>query len=437
MRMGRQLLVLWVTGALAGCSVKPVTFTPEDVPGDGPPDCHDGTQNGDETAVDCGGACGPCADGRSCAAPIDCSSGVCTAGQCEAASCVDKVKNGDETAADCGGSCRACGDGSACNKPDDCNSRVCTNSLCMAASCMDDVKNGDETDVNCGGACGPCADGRACGDQGDCTSKVCAANQCAAPTCTDFAANGAETDVDCGGSQCPACAFGNACAFDRDCAGAGVCDALHCRPARSCAEIHQLRPTLGDGAYTIVPVGVAQPFDVRCDMTRDGGGWTLLLKADGASSLTYAAPAWTDATLINPTDLTTLSGNAKYASFVAMPVTTLVGELDGFRYAKAFASQTAQQIFAGVADYVTDFPTFNTGAPNWSAQPNCHVFGVNLPFSTPSRFGWSANQENDCLTNDTGIGLGLSGRGAGYRCGSTLCSAGNVDAGGDGLLWGR
>jgi hypothetical protein len=96
------------------------------------------------------------------------------------------------------------------------------------------------------------------------------------------------------------------------------------------------------------------------------------------------------------------------------------------------------QIFGGAASYVDGVPTFNTGDPRWSTQPNCHMFGVNLPLITPARLGWSANQENDCLTNDTASGLGLNGRGAGYRCESTLCSNGNIDAGGDGdgLLWG-
>ena len=90
------------------------------------------------------------------------------------------------------------------------------------------------------------------------------------------------------------------------------------------------------------------------------------------------------------------------------------------------------------------YPTFNAGAPNWSTQPNCHTFGVNTPLNfTRARFGWSANQENDCTSNDTAIGLGLmvtnttSLRGAGYQCLSSGCSAGNVDTGGNGLLWGK
>lgn len=47
--------------------------------------CFDGIKNGDETAVDCGGSCNPCA------------------------TCDDGIKNGDETGIDCGGtSCVPC-----------------------------------------------------------------------------------------------------------------------------------------------------------------------------------------------------------------------------------------------------------------------------------------------------------------------------------------
>jgi len=213
--------------------------------------------------------------------------------------------------------------------------------------------------------------------------------------------------------------------------------------ARSCAEILQRSPGAKDGVYSIAPLGVAVPFSTVCDMTRDGGGWTLLLKSIGDATLGYSASAWTDASLLNATDLTTQPGNAKYQSFLSLPITTLRGELDGFRYTQTFANLTAQQIFTGPAVFVNSFPTFNNGAPNWSTQPNCHTFGVNTPFNfARARFGWSANQENDCTSNDTAIGLGLmvqgvNLRGAGYECLSTLCSSGNVNIGGNGLLWGR
>jgi hypothetical protein len=183
-------------------------------------------------------------------------------------------------------------------------------------------------------------------------------------------------------------------------------------------------------------------------MTRDGGGWTLLLKTNGNATLGYHASAWTDASLLNATDLTLQAGNAKYQSFLSLPVTTLRGELDGFRYTRDFGGVTARQIFLGGSAIVSFFPTFNDGAPNWSTQPNCQTFGVNTPYDwARTRFGWSANEQNFCGSNDTAIGLGLSvsspvlgtteQRGAGYYCVSEQCSHGFAATGGNGLLWAK
>jgi len=40
------------------------------------PACADGIKNGNETAIDCGGSCGPCDDGETCNGAADCESGV-------------------------------------------------------------------------------------------------------------------------------------------------------------------------------------------------------------------------------------------------------------------------------------------------------------------------------------------------------------------------
>lgn len=275
--------------------------------------------------------------------------------------------------------------------------------------------------------------------QADCTDPACAQAAACTPTCTDAEQNGDETDVDCGGS-CPACGIGKACVQDQGCANFGVCDEQRCRVANSCHEILQRFPNARDGAYSIAPTGApagAAAVAAVCDMSRDGGGWTLLLKANSEVLLTYAAPAWTDDVLINEGDLTTQPGNAKYPAFLSLPVTTLRGELDGYRFTHPFSSLTAREIFSGVTVYVTPFPTFNTGGQSWSTQPNCQRFGVNFSYGLAVRFGWTANQEDQCLSNDTVIGLGVGGYGAGYRCTSSECSAGNVDVGGVGFLWGK
>ena len=47
------------------------------------PSCANGTKDGDETDLDCGGAtCPPCANERGCAVPRDCVSNACTNGKC-------------------------------------------------------------------------------------------------------------------------------------------------------------------------------------------------------------------------------------------------------------------------------------------------------------------------------------------------------------------
>ena len=106
-----------------------------------------------------------------------------------------------------------------------------------------------------------------------------------APSCTNQIADGDETAVDCGGS-CAPCGIGSTCAIHADCLAA-VCDTGVCRYAAHCGELHQTHAELGDGSYTIDPdrAGAAAPFATSCDMTVDGGGWTLVGKVDGMSTM--------------------------------------------------------------------------------------------------------------------------------------------------------
>ena len=53
----------------------------------------------------------------------------------------------------------------------------------------------------------------------------------------------------------------------------------------------------------------------------DGQVGNLWVRGD--SALAYGVPAWTDDSLLNTNDLTTQAGNAKYESFLSLPVTTL------------------------------------------------------------------------------------------------------------------
>ena len=197
------------------------------------PTCSDGVKNGSETDVDCGGACpNKCADAKGCGVAADCQGGVCKSGTCALPTCSDGVKNGSETDTDCGGSCpNKCGTQQGCKVAADCQTGACSNGRCIAASCTDGTRDGTETDVDCGGPqCNPCGVGKGCGGATDCTTGVCNPQKiCAAASCTDGIRNGNESDVDCGGS-CPPCADGKRCGGQTDCTAVSYCSSTTCTP---------------------------------------------------------------------------------------------------------------------------------------------------------------------------------------------------------------
>ncbi len=112
-------------------------------------------------------------------------------------------------------------------------------------------------------------------------------------------------------------------------------------------------------------------------------------------------------------------------------------------YSASVTAGAALDVFNGsFVSYGSYGAQFYSG---WSTQPNCQTFGINTPYQYQRvRFGFTANQEADCLSNDNAVGLGVgplntagSSWGAGQKCMSTGCSNGNVDTGFPGLLWGR
>lgn len=103
--------------------------------------------------------------------------------------CSDGVENYDESDIDCGGSCDPCANGQDCEGDDDnCYSEWCYNGVCTSPSCSDNIMNGGETGIDCGGPCPACM----CFQNWDCApdgSERCIDNSCVDDTCT--------TNADC------------------------------------------------------------------------------------------------------------------------------------------------------------------------------------------------------------------------------------------------
>ncbi|HEX7670283.1 MAG TPA: SUMF1/EgtB/PvdO family nonheme iron enzyme [Polyangiaceae bacterium] len=197
-----------------------------------PATCSNTSKDGNETDIDCGGSCSPCAVGRTCTLDTDCAltmSGKCSGAKCAAAACNDGVMNGDESYTDCGGSCgTTCIVGQGCTSNNDCAASACIAGLC-AGTCSPGSKRctagGSQTCSSSGvwGPVTPCS----CTGLGVCTGCPAGLGDC------DFSltTNGCETVLGTS-SMC-----GTTCANAVSCSATQICAANACKATPSCVGL--------------------------------------------------------------------------------------------------------------------------------------------------------------------------------------------------------
>ncbi len=207
--------------------------------------------------------------------------------------------------------------------------------------------------------------------------------------------------------------------------------AVACSVPTSCKAIKTANPAAASGVYAIRPN--ATTYNVLCDMTTAGGGWTLAMKGSQLSArFDYASTHWTTASTYAETQTDLDPEDAKFASFNEVPNTNIRIDTDN-QFGKGTITVT------NPVPNTTLLARFNgpnyepvvEGRTAWMAsqagtvlQQRCSRGGFNLDdLYVKVRLGFESNQEDDCGTSDSMVGIGV------YN--STVCgnTAGGFSAG--------
>ncbi|MBI4701844.1 MAG: PKD domain-containing protein, partial [Deltaproteobacteria bacterium] len=211
---------------------------------------------------------------------------------------------------------------------------------------------------------------------------------------------------------------------------------------RSCLDIKLGSPAAPSGLYSIDPDGgVGQaPFTVYCEMTANGGGWTLLMKIDGnQATFDYDAALWTNTNTLNPGSPNLDMTQAKLLGFGTMPFTALrlgmlVGGVTRWIVVPHTASSLLSRFVGGAVVTSAGRNAWKSLFPAPSLQPFCdwEGFNVGVAGAARARIGIVSNENGvgDCSSPDSRIGFGTDGNFCGQDDANTCGN--EARCGGDG-----
>jgi hypothetical protein len=206
-------------------------------------------------------------------------------------------------------------------------------------------------------------------------------------------------------------------------------------PGKSCYLL-KLEGVNTDGVYWIDPdgSGSSTSFRAYCDMTYDGGGWTLLLKATRGTTFNYNASYWTTNNVLNDNDISRNDSDAKYRSFNEMPLTDIMArwpDANDSRWLResAWNEVTALTGFNSYANWGPSLSEPYWGTPSFSYESGINQHGTKLgdlggSTNGGARWGYRTNNEADWTSDDAGGGIGVRHATYNYSAGDwTSCCA--------------